>query len=163
MMKTVVLGLGNILKRDEGIGIVLLKEMEKEAEFREYPMEFIDGGTASFEALYKVQAGDLLIVLDAVKQGKAPPGTLYVLKPEDLSSSPMIDTHQSNLIQTLNWLKLERRLPEVIIFAVEISDTSWAEGLSRELNRKLKSVKEKLIKEIMREMSGKIREQVLVR
>ncbi len=141
------MGLGNILRRDEGVGVILLEELKKEESLRRYKVEFIDGGTASHEALYEVQPVDFLIIIDALKD-KGSPGSLHIIKPEDLFSEQMVDLHQINLLQALKWMRMEGRLPEVLIFGIEVKNVSWGEGLSSEIGQKLPVIKERIVQEI---------------
>ncbi|MFH1352308.1 MAG: hydrogenase maturation protease [bacterium] len=153
-MITAVVGLGNILRRDEGIGVFLLKEIRKNKELKKFGnIEFIDGGTASFDAMSNITAGDRLIVMDAVKSG-GEPGDVHFLKPGDLSEDGMIDVHQAGLCRSLKWLEMEGRLPDVSILGIEIDDISWSEGLSDGLLGKVPRIKEKVISEIIRIMNG---------
>jgi len=151
---TAVVGLGNILRRDEGVGVFLLEEIRKDKYLEKFAdLEFIDGGTASFDAMSNIVSGDRLIVIDAVKSGGAP-GDVHFLKPGDLSEDGMIDVHQAGLCRSLKWLELEGRLPDVSILGIEIDDISWSEGLSAGLSGKVPRIKEKVVSEIIRIMNG---------
>ena len=148
-MKTVVVGLGNILRRDEGIGVFLLEELKKDKEFGKFAdLEFIDGGTASFDAMSAAASGDRLIIIDAVKSG-GETGKVYSLKPGDLREENMIDVHQAGLRQTFKWLEMEGKLPDVSILGVEVKDTSWSEGLSEKMRARLPLLKEKIAGKII--------------
>lgn len=76
-MKAVVLGVGNIILSDEGVGVraaeALLERYDPPAG-----VEVIDGGTAGMELLEPLSNLDLLVVLDAVKRGQ-PPGSIVKL------------------------------------------------------------------------------------
>ena len=153
-MKTMVVGLGNILRRDEGIGVFLLEELKRDNYFKKFKdMEFIDGGTASFDAMSTASAGDRMIIIDAVKSG-GETGTVYVMKPGDLREENMVDVHQAGLSQTFKWLEMEGKLPDVSILGVEVDDTSWSEGLSEGMMERLPLLKKKIsdkINSIMKE------------
>ena len=60
----------------------------------------------------------------------------------------MIDVHQINLCQSFKWLEMERRMPDVNIFGIEVSDTSWGEELSSQIKEKLPEIKEKIVNKI---------------
>lgn len=76
-MKAVVLGVGNTIRADEGVGVRAVEALE-----RDYALPpgvtAIDGGTSSMEMLEELSNLDLLVVIDAVNDGK-PPGTLVPL------------------------------------------------------------------------------------
>lgn len=70
-MKILVLGIGNTLLADEGVGIVAMCELEKRFGVRE-DMEFIDGGTLSFTLAVPISECDALLVIDAAELGATP-------------------------------------------------------------------------------------------
>jgi hydrogenase maturation protease len=74
-MKILVLGIGNTLLADEGVGIVAMHALESQFGTREN-MEFIDGGTLSFTLAVPISECDALLVIDAAELGAAP-GTVH--------------------------------------------------------------------------------------
>ena len=68
--KIVVLGIGNILQRDEGVGVRVIQEL---AETRDFPdrVQVIDGGVLGLSLMGIIEQADYLIVVDAVKLGGA--------------------------------------------------------------------------------------------
>src|SRR3970282_20500 len=70
-MKILVLGIGNTLLADEGVGIVAMRELETLFGARE-DMEFLDGGTLSFTLAVPIAECDALMVIDAAELGAAP-------------------------------------------------------------------------------------------
>jgi hydrogenase maturation protease len=81
-MKVVVLGVGNTLRADEGIGVRVVEALE-----RDYTLpagvEAIDAGTSSMEMLEDLSHLDFLLVVDAIVAGK-PPGTLVRLAGDEV-------------------------------------------------------------------------------
>jgi len=81
----VILGVGNLLLSDEGVGVHVankLMEMDLPAG-----VEVIEGGTDGFRLMNVVTGADRLIVVDAVK-GESPPGSIYRFDINDVPSSP---------------------------------------------------------------------------
>ena len=70
-MTILVLGIGNTLLADEGVGIVAMRELETQFGARE-DMEFLDGGTLSFTLAVPISECDALLVIDAAELGAAP-------------------------------------------------------------------------------------------
>ena len=70
MSRVVVLGVGNLLRQDEGVGVHAVRALSA-VQFGEWA-EFVDGGTAVFEALSGWQEIEKLIVIDAVRGGREP-------------------------------------------------------------------------------------------
>jgi hypothetical protein len=79
--KTVILGVGNVLLSDEGIGVHVVNELST----RELPpgVSVVEGGTDGFRLLNIITEADRLIVIDAVKGG-AEPGSIYRFNVEDV-------------------------------------------------------------------------------
>lgn len=77
-MKVVVLGVGNTIRADEGVGVRVVEALEREYRLPEGVVA-IDGGTSSMEMLEELSDLDFLIVVDAIADRK-PPGTLIKLE-----------------------------------------------------------------------------------
>lgn len=76
-MRAVVLGVGNTIRADEGIGVRVVEALERDYQLPEEVVA-IDGGTSSMEMLEDLSHLDFLVVVDAIVDGK-PPGTLIKL------------------------------------------------------------------------------------
>ncbi len=70
-MKILVLGIGNSLLTDEGVGVAAMQRLESRLGARE-DMEFVDGGTLSFTLAVPISECDALLVIDAAELGAAP-------------------------------------------------------------------------------------------
>lgn len=77
----VVLGLGNELFTDEGVGVAAARRIE---ESRPAGVEVIDGGTLGLSLLPAIEGRDAMLVLDAIVDSDAVPGTVVVLDGDDL-------------------------------------------------------------------------------
>jgi len=147
--KTVILGLGNILLKDEGIGVHVIKELEKKG--LPQTLEIIDAGTSGLEIIPSIKDTDTLIIIDAIKTDKAP-GTVYRLKPEDLPLDPNIKSlslHQIGVLESLSIVKNLGKLPrEVIIIGIEPKEISLGLELSQELKQKIPDIVNIILKEI---------------
>jgi hydrogenase maturation protease len=83
-MKTLVLGIGNTLLTDEGVGVHVLHALEPElADFSD--VSLLDGGTLSFTLAGPIEEADALIVVDAANI-KTKPGEWTVLKGEEMDA-----------------------------------------------------------------------------
>lgn len=78
MHKVVVLGVGNLILADEGVGVRVVEALEREYRMAE-GVVIIDGGTSGMELLDEMSGLDLLLVVDAIAAGK-PPATLVTLR-----------------------------------------------------------------------------------
>lgn len=113
-MRVVVLGLGNILLRDEGVGVRVVEAL---AERYALPpeIEVVDGGTAGMELLNVIAGCDHLLICDAIKDD-APPGT--VIKLADAEVPALFQTrfspHQLGLADVLATLTLSDEAPRAV-------------------------------------------------
>jgi len=144
--KVVVLGVGNELLKDEGIGVHIARSMQ------EMPLcsdvEVVDGGTLP-DATLVFEGIDKLIVVDAVQAGgKA--GAIYRFHPEDVEVDNRVLTslHQISLLENL-WLMehFSQKPREVIIIGIEPEDMS--SGL--ELSAKLQELVPQIIALVLKE------------
>lgn len=128
-----VLGLGNILLRDEGVGVRVIEAMQK----MNLPpdVELFDGATAGLDLLDVLADRRKVIVIDAM-DGEAAPGTVVRLQPSDLApqSSAGLSLHEIGLLETL--ITAERlgiRPEEVVVLGVKPKDLSHGLDLSPEI------------------------------
>ncbi|MFC2065864.1 hydrogenase maturation protease [Chloroflexota bacterium] len=143
----VVIGVGNLLLKDEGIGIHAAKALE----VLNLPpdVKIIDAGTAPDLIAY-TQAGDKLIIIDAARAGgKA--GTIYRFQPEDLAheNGEAMSLHQLGVEQNLRFMSLMGNKPEkVVIIGIEPKEIDWGMELSPELQSVVPEIVKLILKEI---------------
>ncbi|MBP1765835.1 MAG: hydrogenase expression/formation protein [Firmicutes bacterium] len=80
--KITVLGVGNILLQDEGVGVRVVEEMTRRFAFPEN-VEVLDGGTLGMELMRFLLGTDKLIIIDAI-DGSLPPGSIYEFEKENV-------------------------------------------------------------------------------
>ena len=131
-MKTLVLGLGNPILSDDGVGIRVAQEVEKQlglirSEAKQAEVAVTETSGAGFSLLDSMTGYDRVIIVDAIQTGKGPVGHIYRLAPEDFSFARHLSSpHQINLITALQLGKiLNLPMPQKItIFAVEVEDVT---------------------------------------
>jgi hydrogenase maturation protease len=119
MPPVLILGIGNILLRDEGVGVHVVKALADHALPAE--VELVDGGTAGADLVDLLADRRKVIVIDAIEAGVAP-GTILRLTPADLlpDQDEMISLHQLGLVQSLYMAEQLACSPqEVVIIAVQ--------------------------------------------
>jgi hydrogenase maturation protease len=119
-MGALILGVGNILLGDEGIGIRVVEALENRFQFPEEVM-VLDGGTAGIELLRYIDGRDLLILIDAMQAG-LPPGTVFKVEGEDVAKRFMtrITPHQIGLSDLLAAGILCDQIPQrITLFGIE--------------------------------------------
>jgi hydrogenase maturation protease len=150
--KTIVLGVGNLLLKDEGIGIHVVQELQK----RQLPngVEVVDGATSGMNLLALFPEASRLIIVDCVKGGKEP-GTIYKFTPDEVKKREwrlMTSLHDVNLADVLQLAEQMNEMPEeVVIIGVEPKELDYGVELSPELEAKLPQVIEEVFKELGKE------------
>jgi hydrogenase maturation protease len=117
-----VLGVGNILYTDEGIGVRCVEALGQTYTFAPN-ITLMDGGTLGTRLMGPIMENDLLIVLDAVL-GDGQPGSIYRLEGEDLRKSLAFKNsmHQTDLVDTLIYCEIAGNRPEAVIIGMEPQD-----------------------------------------
>jgi hydrogenase maturation protease len=147
--KVLILGIGNVILKDEGIGVHVVRALE---EIELHPeVELIDGGTATMDLLSLIHKAERIIIVDALKAGGAP-GTLYRCLPEELedNSERPISLHQVGLLDVLGMARQLGGSPAVVIIGVEPKEISW--GL--ELTEELRAAVPKIVEAVYSELRG---------
>lgn len=146
--RTVILGIGNLLMSDEGVGVHVIRRLELQPLPEE--VECFDGGTGSFLLLDLMQRADRLILVDAAVDDSAP-GTVRRLEPRFSSDYPRtLTAHDIGLKDLLDaFYLLGKRPDEVILFAVTI-DPNQEMGLelSPQIEAAIPLVAEKVLQEL---------------
>ncbi len=123
-LKTVVLGLGNILLGDEGAGVRVVEEIERTGGLP--GVELVDGGTAGFSLLPFFDGARLVLVVDAAADG-APPGTVTLTRPEFSGSYPAALTpHEVGLKNILDAVALADERPEIVLVTISVAEADRA-------------------------------------
>lgn len=115
----IVLGVGNALMRDDGIGIHVVHALGQAYDLPR-TVRLIDGGLAGMAWLEEMTAAVRLLLVDAA-HGDQPPGTIYRLTPEDLAArrGPTLSPHEIGVAEILDMARMMGRLPSTVIFGVQ--------------------------------------------
>lgn len=130
-MKVLVLGVGNILLTDEGIGVHAVNTLLRDYKLPD-GVEVIDGGTAGMELLTFIIKADYLIILDAVT-AKKPAGTVIRLDNEEVPTffRTLISPHEIGLADVLAAASFMEELPEKLtLFGVQPANMELGMDLS---------------------------------
>jgi len=134
MTRVIVLGLGNILLRDEGVGVRVIEAL---AERYHLPaeVEVVDGGTVGMDLLDTLAGCDHLLICDAVQTG-APPGSVVKLADAEAPAGfqTRFSPHQLGLAEVLATLILMEEAPAAVtLIGVVPSDMDLGAELSPEV------------------------------
>ncbi|SER81975.1 hydrogenase maturation protease [Salipaludibacillus aurantiacus] len=148
MEKTVILGIGNHLMRDDGIGMCVVEKLaEHQQDFD--AIQYVIGESDIDYCLKKIEGASCVLIVDAVISGKKP-GDVSLFCLSDLHEQQDLTLSPHNL-HLFNALYHERDRIKGYVIGIEPHDISFHLGLSKQLNEKLSDITahaEKIIKEI---------------
>jgi len=132
-MKILVLGIGNTLLTDEGVGIVAMRKLEARFGSRE-DVEFLDGGTLSFTLAVPISECTALLVIDAANLG-ASPGTVRSFEGEEmdrfLGRNRKSSVHEVGLLDLMSISRLTGHWPEQrALIGIQPAWVNWGETLT---------------------------------
>lgn len=135
----VVLGLGNPLMADEGIGVYLIERLMAFAD--RYPsVEFVDAGTGGLSVLYHFEGRRKAIFVDCAFMDE-PPGTIRRFTPDEVRSTKVLahqSLHEADLMRIIAMARELGQAPdEVVIFGIQPERLEFHQGLTPVLMDKI--------------------------
>ncbi|AFQ42934.1 HyaD/HybD family hydrogenase maturation endopeptidase [Desulfosporosinus meridiei] len=146
--KIMVMGVGNILLSDEGLGVRFLDVFAKD----KLPdnVELLEGGTAGLELVHLILDVDFLIIIDAFN-ANAEPGALFRFHPGDLQVIPEqyeVSFHQIGIVEVLTLANVLGHAPQTLIFGIQPKSLEWGLEISADIEALFPRLKELVLKEI---------------
>jgi hydrogenase maturation protease len=131
-MRKVVLGLGNLLNCDEGVGVYALQQLAARQASPPPEVEFVDGGTLGLNLLPLIEECSHLLLLDAVSAGQSPGAVVELRRDEiPLYSGVKLSQHQLTFQEVLGLAQFRGKLPEHLhLVGVQPDDLSIGLELS---------------------------------
>ena len=127
--KTAVLGFGNPVRSDDGIGCLVISWLQESVGASDQ-LSLLDMGTSAFEVLFQLAGHERIILVDAVINSGEPDGTLFQLPADAIQASiqddPMVFLHSLKWDQALSYAKkiLQDKYPQDIsVYLIAVSDT----------------------------------------
>jgi hydrogenase maturation protease len=146
--RILVLGIGNILLGDEGVGVAVIEHLN---DLGTIPptVDLLDGGTGSLVLLEPMREARRMILVDATADG-SPPGTIQRLVPRFSSDfPPSLTAHDIGLRDLLDSFYLLGETPEVVLYAISIRfPQEIGLGLSAEVAAAVPEVADQIRREI---------------
>jgi len=147
---TLVLGLGNILLGDEGVGVRVVERLLERYDFPEEVL-VMDGGTLGLDLLPYVEDASRLVVVDAA-QARKPPGTLVRLTGNEIPiflDASKVSPHQEGLQDLLAVAALKGYLPaELVFLGVQVGTLGVSLDLSPAVAQQVEAVAEMVLAEL---------------
>ena len=148
--RVLILGIGNYLMGDEGVGVHAIHALSK----LELPknIDILDGGTGSFDLMPILAKYPTVIFIDATMDGKTP-GTINVIYPKFAADFPtVLSAHDVGLKDMIDALEFKGELPKIILITVTIRDMiPMTIKLTEDVQNSIPFVTEKVL-EIVKEM-----------
>ena len=147
--KTLVLGLGNVIMGDEGVGVHVVRALEQ------HPLpanvECLDGGTGGFTLLEPLQSASRIILIDAAADGN-PPGTVTRTAPKfSRDYPPTLTAHDIGVKDLLDVFYIQGGGPDVTLYAITIDPK---QPISLELSPAIAKAAEVAVSEILTELGS---------
>ncbi|MBL7120259.1 MAG: HyaD/HybD family hydrogenase maturation endopeptidase [Dehalococcoidia bacterium] len=139
--KIAVIGVGNLLLRDEGIGVHVVQALQGMDLENSGDVQVIDAGTSP-DVVLSLEGVDKLIIIDAA-EGHCEPGTVYCFRPEELpqESAGIQSLHEVSFTQSLRILdNLGLKPKDIVIFGVQPKEIDWGLEPSVELTERIPEI-----------------------
>ncbi|ADN09356.1 HyaD/HybD family hydrogenase maturation endopeptidase [Sulfurimonas autotrophica] len=147
--KNIVIGIGNLLFCDDGIGVIAINYLRKNYEFKQ-KLELLDGGTLGFNLAEYFLNYDNVFIVDTISiDDKA--GEIYKIPSDELLNSSRYKNtaHEVEVVEMLEICELHGKRANITLFGIIPQDiNSIGIGLSEVLHRKFDLLIQTLLKEV---------------
>ncbi|TET41532.1 MAG: hydrogenase maturation protease [Dehalococcoidia bacterium] len=145
-MKTLVLGIGNPILGDDGVGFHVIQELLHKAADTSPDIDIKDASISGLSVLDLIVGYDKVVLVDAIKTDSGEAGEVYKLRPEDFTSTVHLTTsaHDTNLATAIkigNEFAREQMPKEIVIFAIEVEEvTRFTEEMTEKVRKAIPKV-----------------------
>jgi len=145
----VVLGVGNTIHSDDGLGVHALRRLEQDVRLP-VGISLVDGGTRGLELVASVHDCSRLLILDAVDVGEAP-GTFVRMAGDELRGlSTGASVHQLAVADLLNTLPLVSDIErEIVLLGIQPHSTDWGTDLSEPVEAAMGALVERALEQLL--------------
>ncbi len=154
-----IIGVGNLLLKDEGVGVRVARELQKRALPQE--VEVCDGGVGGIGLLDYFRGTSRLLLIDAAEM-RMKPGAVFRFTPreiKDFGPGIKFSTHDMGLAEVLKLAHALGLCPEEVeIIGIQPQEISWGEELSPAVQASFPQVVELIMKEISSFMAEEVTE-----
>lgn len=130
--KVVILGIGNTLRSDDGVGSILASHIKDKVKFMVFDAEV---NPENYLGKITKEKPDTIVIIDAVDFGGSP-GEFRVLEADDLKTANLFSTHNASLSLLINYLQSHLKV-DIIILIIQPKNISFGERLSPEISETL--------------------------
>jgi hydrogenase maturation protease len=147
--RKLVVGLGNILLKDEGVGVRCVELLRSRNLNQD--VKIVDGATMGFDLLEEMRGFDRVVLVDAVDMGKEP-GYIASFGAEELlkvAGGKKFSLHEFNLVDVIQLgKKLGYSMDKVRIVGIQPAEVGWGSRLSKIIEEKLPELAGRVLREI---------------
>jgi hydrogenase maturation protease len=139
-----ILGIGNYLMGDEGLGVHFIQQLKKES--LPEGIDLLDGGTAGFQLMEYLEKYPIVIMVDATLD-QHPVGIIRLIEPKFSQDFPKaMSTHEIGLKDLVESLSLMGKLPKIYLFVVTVADIAHLHvGLSPAVTLAMDDLKRRVL------------------
>lgn len=149
-----VIGLGNTLRKDDGIGIIILESLIKSHNYPD--IDYLNFGIASFDLVHRMEAYELILLIDGIDAGFKP-GELKIFELKDISyhlKGRSLSTHEFDLKSLFELYKRFELKSKIYVAGIQVQDVSLGDNLSEGL----KNRQEEILKGVSNFIDNNLRE-----
>lgn len=144
--KVLVLGVGNVLLKDDGLGPLVVRELQE--SYQNPDVSFLDGGTLGLDLLAYLEGYSCLLVIDALDIGQEP-GSIFCWQGKTLQGlSRQVSFHQVGLKELFHAARLLDLDLDIVVVGIQVEDLSWGMELSDAVQNAIPLLKETVINRI---------------
>jgi len=135
--KIAVIGLGNTLRKDDGIGIIVLEALLKSSQHPQ--IDYLNFGIASFDLVHRMEKYERILLIDGIDAGLKP-GELKIFELKDISynlKGPALSTHEFDLKSLFELYKRFELKSRIYVAGIQVQDVSFGDSLSQPLKDSL--------------------------
>jgi len=135
--KLAVIGIGNTLRRDDGIGVIILETLFD--NYKREAIDYLNFGIFSSDLIYRLQNYDLALIIDGIAADLLP-GELKIFGLEDSTftkNNSAVSTHELNLKDIFRLTRDLGIKTKIFVAGIQVQDVSFGESLSQPLKEKL--------------------------
>ena len=155
MKKTAILGFGNPVRSDDGVGCRVIELLQAKLGETAPEVSLLDMGTSAFEVLFQLKGHARIVLVDGVLNTGEPDGTCYRLPASAVEASiqddPMVFLHSLKWDQALSYAKkiLGPEYPDdIAVYLIAISDTRLEIGMSAVVQQAGEKVADLILEEL---------------
>ncbi len=144
-----VMGVGNVLLKDEGVGVHVVEHLRHAPIPLPQNIEIIDGGTMGMELMMYLEGREKAVVIDVIEAG-VEPGTIFRFAHGDIREAKQkkLSFHQLSFLDALKMAEfMGQQLPEIIFIAIQPKDITPGTELTPEIEAKIPTIIEMIKKE----------------